>query len=154
VGRVPDSWDDEQLLGALREALRAGRAVPPEFVEAGKNAYAWHNIDTELAQLSYDSILDRDSALSIRSETASIRTLTFTTAHLAIDLEINDDHLLGQVIPPQEGTIEIHTRAGPVATVAVDELGCFPIHPIPPSPFRLHCQTADGADFMTGWITL
>ena len=30
-------------------------AVPPEFVEAGKNAFAWHNIDAELAQLTYDS---------------------------------------------------------------------------------------------------
>jgi len=152
---VPDSWDDEQLLAALGEALGARRAVPPEFVEAGKNAYAWRNIDAELAQLSYDSTLDRDSALSLRSETASIRTLTFTTAHLVIELEINDDHLLGQVIPPCEGTIEIHTGAGPAAVVvAVDDLGCFPIDPIPPSPFRLHCQTADGADFMTGWITL
>lgn len=154
VGRVPDSWDDEQLLGALKEALRARRAVPPEFVEAGKNAYAWHNIDAELAQLTYDSIHDRDRALSMRSETASIRALTFTTAHLAIELEVSGDHLLGQIIPPRDGTIEIHTRAGQVAAVAVDELGCFPIYPIPPSPFRLHCRTADGADFITGWITL
>ena len=49
---VTDGWDDEELLAALRQALTARRAVPPEFVEAGKNAFAWHNIDAELAQLT------------------------------------------------------------------------------------------------------
>ncbi len=90
----------------------------------------------------------------MRSETASIRALTFTSAHLTMELEVSGDSLLGQVIPTQEGTIEIQTRAGVIATTPVDELGCFPIHPIPAGPFRLHCHTADGTDVLTGWITL
>jgi hypothetical protein len=154
VSRVPDSWDDGQLLRALKESLRARRAVPPDFVETGKNAFAWHNIDAELAQLTYDSTRDRDSTPSMRSETASIRALTFTSAQLTIELEVRGDYLMGQVIPAREGRIEIQTRVGAIAATPVDELGCFPIHPIPPSPFRLHCHTADGTDVMTGWITL
>ena len=57
---MPDGrdWDDEQLLAALGEAMRARREVPGWFVETGKNAYAWHNIDAELAQLTYDSLGD------------------------------------------------------------------------------------------------
>ena len=43
-----DSWDDERLLAALSEALKASQAVPSWFVETGKNAFAWHNIDAEL----------------------------------------------------------------------------------------------------------
>ncbi|HUK73300.1 MAG TPA: hypothetical protein VLW50_31880 [Streptosporangiaceae bacterium] len=151
---MPDSWDDEQLLTALKESLRVLRAVPSEFVEAGKNAYAWHNIDAELAQLTYDSTRDQDAIPSMRSETASIRALTFTSDHVTIELEVSGDSLLGQVIPTQQGTIEIQTRAGPFATTQVDELGCFPIRPIPASPFRLHCHTGDGTDVLTGWITL
>jgi len=154
VGSVPESWDDEQLLAALREALRAERAVPPEFVEAGKSAYAWHNIDAELARLTYDSIGDPDRVPSMRSETASIRALTFTSAHLIIELEVSGESLLGQVIPAREGTIEIQTRDGAAATVPVDRLGWFPIHPIPASPFRLRYHAADGADVLTGWINL
>src|SRR5215471_17098440 len=81
---------DEQLLAALGEAMRARQAVPEWFVEAGKNAYAWHNIDAELAQLTYDS--DSDSArghvAAVRSETATIRALTFTSARLSIELEV------------------------------------------------------------------
>jgi hypothetical protein len=154
VGRVPDGWDDDQLLAALKESLRARGDVPPAFVEAGENAYAWHNIDAELAQLTYDSSRDFGATPSMRSETASIRALTFTSAHLTIELEVSDDSLLGQVIPAREGTIEIQTRAGPTATVPVDELGCLRIQPIPASPFRLHCHTADGTDVLTSWITM
>ena len=40
------------------------------------------------------------------------------------------------------------------ATVGVDSLGWFPIHPIPASPFRLRYRTSDGTDVLTGWITL
>ena len=151
---MPDSWDDEQLLTALKESLRVLRAVPSEFVEAGKNAYAWHNIDAELAQLTYDSIRDSGRTPSMRSETASIRALTFTSAHLTIELEVSEDSLLGQLIPAGVGAIEIQTRAGAIATTPVDELGCFPIRPIPASPFRLHCHTTDGTAVVTGWITL
>jgi len=106
---VRDGWDDEQLLGALREAMRAREAVPSWFVEMGKNAYAWHNIDAELAQLTYDSQADTELAF-VRSEAASIRALTFTSAHLSIELEVGKDSLLGQVIPPQAGTLKTSPR--------------------------------------------
>jgi hypothetical protein len=149
-----DSWDDEQLLNALREAMRARRAVTPAFVEAGKNAYAWHDIDAELAQLTYDSSRDHERSVSLRSETASIRALTFTSAHLSIEVEVTDHSLIGQIIPPQEGRIETQPRVGVPTAAQIDEIGCFSIDPIPASPFRLHCRTNDGTDVVTGWITL
>ncbi len=149
-----DGWDDEQLLAALRESVRAREAVPAWFVETGKNAYAWHNIDAELAQLTYDSSHDQSEAAVTRSETASIRALTFTSAHLSLELEVTETSLLGQIIPPRAGTMETHTRAGSITTTPVDEIGCFALDPIPASPFRLRCRTADGADVLTGWITI
>ena len=161
--------DDEELIAALGEALRARREVPEWFVDTGKNAYAWHNIDAELAQLTYDSLADslgdslghslgdspgdRERAAAVRSEAASIRALTFTSAQLSIELEVGEGSLLGQIIPPRAGTLEVHTTAG-VASSAVDEIGCFAVTPIPASPFRLRCRTEDGTDVLTGWITL
>lgn len=145
---------DEELLTALREAVRAREAVPSRFVEMGKNAYAWHNIDAELAQLTYDSSADRELSAAVRSETASIRALTFTSAHLSIELEVTEGSLLGQIIPPREGTLETQTGTGISMTTAVDELGCFAIDPIPAGPFRLRCRTTAGSDVVTGWITL
>jgi hypothetical protein len=150
---MPDGLDDEELLAALGDAMKARQEVPEWFVETGKNAYAWHNVDAELAQLTYDSFGDRNLAAAVRSEAASIRALTFTSAHLSIELEVGSDSLLGQIIPPRAGSLEVHTTAG-VATTPVDEIGCFTVEPIPGSPFRLRCRTDDGADVLTGWITL
>jgi len=151
---VRDDWDDERLLVALGEAIKASQAVPSWFVETGKNAFAWHNIDAELAQLTYDSNEDKREAAVMRSEAASIRALTFTSAHLSLELEVTENSLLGQIIPPRSGTLEIHTRAGEISTTEVDEIGCFAVDPIPDSPFRLRCRTADGTDVLTGWITI
>jgi hypothetical protein len=145
--------DDDELLAALGEAIQAREEVPEWFVETGKNAYAWHNIDAELARLTYDSSRDRDAVAMVRSEAASIRALTFTSAQLSIELEVTAGSLVGQIIPPRAGTLEVHTTAG-VASSPVDEIGCFAVTPIPNSPFRLRCRTEDGTDVLTGWITL
>jgi hypothetical protein len=145
--------DDEELLAALGEAIRDREAVPEWFVETGKNAYAWRNIDAELAQLTYDSSDDQETVAVVRSEAASIRALTFTSVRLSIELEVTGGSLVGQIIPPRAGTLEVHTTAG-VTSLPVDEIGCFSVTPIPNSPFRLRCRTEDGADVLTGWITL
>jgi len=149
---VLDDWDDEQLLAALGEAMRERQAVPESFVDLGKSAYAWHNIDAELAQLTYDS--SREPVAGLRSETASIRALTFTSAQISLELEVTEGSLLGQIIPPRAGTVETQTRAGTTTSTPVDEIGCFAVEPIPASPFRLRCRTADGTDVLTGWVTL
>jgi hypothetical protein len=145
--------DDDELLAALGEAIQAREEVPEWFVETGKNAYAWHNIDAELARLTYDSSRDRDAVAVVRSEAASIRALTFTSAQLSIELEVTAGSLVGQIIPPRAGTLEVHTTVG-VTSSPVDEIGCFSVTPIPNSPFRLRCRTEDGADVLTGWVTL
>ncbi len=149
-----ESWDDEQLLAALRESMRARQAVPDEFVEMGKSAYTWHTIDAELAQLTYDSSTDGERTVAVRSETASIRALTFTSAHLSIELEVNEDCLLGQIAPPRAGTLETQTRAGATTSTPVGEIGCFAVDPLPASPFRLRFRTSDGIVAVTGWVTL
>lgn len=151
---VTEGWDDEELFAALQQALSTRRAVPPEFVEAGKNAFAWHNIDAELAQLTYDSTHRPGLAARTRAEAASIRGLTFTSTRLTIELEVTTDALLGQVVPAQSATIEVQTRDGTQTVIASDEIGCFSIQPIPAGPFRLHLRAAARADVLTGWITL
>ena len=149
-----NDWDDDRLLAALGQALKAREAVPSWFIETGKNAFAWHNIDAELAQLTYDSQQDERALAVLRSETASIRALTFTSAHLSLELEVTGNSLLGQLLPPRSGQLEIQTRAGTTSTTEVDEIGCFSVEPIPDTPFRLRCRTADGTDVLTGWITI
>jgi hypothetical protein len=156
---VRENWDDEPLMMALRESLRARQDVPAWFTEAGQGAYAWHNIDAQLAQLTYDSSRDQDlegvvrSAVT-RSEPASIHTLTFTSACLSIELEVTAHSLVGQIIPPRPGTVEQQAREGEIAIAPIDEIGCFYIQPVPRGSFRLRCRTQDGVEVVTSWFTL
>ena len=159
VSVVTDGWNDEGLLAELRQALGERRAVPPEFVAAAKSAYTWRNIDAELAQLSYDSACQYayDSACQyapIRAEAAAIRSLTFASAHLSIELEVTDDSLFGQILPAQAAIVEVQARTDAETEISTDEIGCFTIHPIPRSPFRLCCRVAARIGVLTGWLTL
>jgi hypothetical protein len=169
MNMLADGWDDDDLLAALRQAVRERQAVPPEFVEAGRNAFAWRNFDAELARLTYDSAENaardvghdvykgaavRAGPVSGRAERASVRALTYTSVHLTIELEVTQDSVLGQVVPAQPATIRVQPRTGSETSLAADEIGRFSVQPIPPGPFRLHCRTAPGVDAVTGWISL
>lgn len=146
--------DDDQLFGALDDALRAARAVPRNFVETGKAAYTWHDVDAELAALIYDSALDEERMAVSRAEPAPLRALTYASTELTIELEVTDGALLGQLVPPGPGEVEVVVQRGQGTTVPVDEVGCFVVRPIPSGPFRLRCRTADHPSVATDWTTL
>jgi hypothetical protein len=154
VSTVNAGWDDEELIAALRQAVRAREAVPAGFVAAARDAFAWHNIDAELAQLTYDSTTDAELAQAVRTETASIRALTFTSAHLTIELEVTLDGLIGQIVPAEPAVVKIQPEVGAEAAVAADQVGLFSIRPIPSGSFRLQCRTDSGIEALTGWIEL
>jgi hypothetical protein len=144
--------DDDELLAFLDDALRSEGEVPPDFIAAGKAAFAWRTIDAELAALVYDS--EREPALTRAQTTADLRALTFASANVTIDLELTDTGLIGQVIPaPPTAEIDVQTAAGVAVTVSADELGCFTIRAIPQEPFRLRCRAGDTIDVLTTWIT-
>jgi hypothetical protein len=151
---VATSWDDEELLTALRRAVRSREAVPADFVAAAKGAFAWRNIDAELAELTYDSLTSVEDALSMRAEPASIRALTFTSPRLTIELEVVGDSLLGQIVPAQPTVITVQPKSGASTVVDADDIGRFLLQPMPAGLFRLRCRTATGIETLTGWITL
>ena len=152
---MTSQWaDDEGLVRALADAVRAARDVPAEFTEAGRAAYTWRTIDAELAALTFDSSLETASAPAVRAEEASPRFLTFAGAQLTIELEIGPDSIVGQIVPAQPGQVDACPASGAAVTAGIDEIGCFILRPLPPSPFRLHCQTPAGVSVLTTWITL
>jgi hypothetical protein len=153
VSAVGAGLTDDELLEALRRAVAARQDVPADFVTAARDAFAWHNIDAELARLTYDSRAAED-ALATRTEAASIRALTFTSGRLTIELEVAQDSLVGQIVPAQPVVRTLVPRSGSDTLVEADEIGCFSVEPIPLGQFRLRCRTAAGVETMTGWITL
>ena len=139
----------------MRRAIRSRRDVPPEFVQVANNAFAWHNIDADLAQLTYDSVRDEDLVGSrTRAEDASIRAITFTSPALTIELAVTAESLIGQIVPIQVATVELQGSVGAQLVVSTDEIGCFTFRPVPRGTFRLRCIAAGGFDVRTGWITL
>jgi multidrug efflux pump subunit AcrA (membrane-fusion protein) len=148
-------WDDDELLARLAEAQEAAESVPRDFIEAGKAAYSWRTIDDELAELVYDSAMEEAQlAGQVRAEQAQLRALTFTTSALTIEVEVTADALLGQVVPPEAGEVEVTTPAGKSQLEPIDDIGCFTIRPVPAGSFRLHCRTAGGIFVTTNWLNL
>jgi hypothetical protein len=154
VSLVPRQWSDDELLAQLAEAQAAAESVPRDFIEAGKAAYAWRNIDAELAELVYDSALEAHAGAAVRAEQAHLRAFTFTSSALTIEIEVTDKALLGQLVPLQAGEVEVVTPTGSTRVEPIDDVGCFTIRPVPVGSFRLHCRTASGAVISTGWLNL
>jgi hypothetical protein len=146
--------DDDQLLAALDEALREAGEIPSHFVETGEATFAWHNVDAELAALTYDSAADNQQPIAAaRAERAVLRELTFATQQLKIHLQVTDKGLHGQIVPPQQCEIEVRTADGPPLVVGTDEDGWFTLRPIPIGAFRLHCRAASGTA-LTDWLAV
>jgi hypothetical protein len=148
--------DDDQLLAALGEALRSERSVPADFVAMGKAAFAWRGIDAELATLTYDSVFeDAEAELAgMRSEPASLRYLTFTSGELTLEIEVTDDAILGQLVPPSPGGVEVRYTDGTVVTGVIDQGGGFTVRPVPRGSFRFYCHATNGASVLTNWLML
>src|SRR5215204_5776224 len=118
----PLSTDDD-LLRELSAAL-AEADVPPAVRAEGYAAWTWRDIDSELASLVYDSAVDpRLSALT--RAIAAPRTLVFRTDDLAVELELAGRALVGQVVPPGPGEVELLSPAGETRSTPVDGAGRF-----------------------------
>jgi hypothetical protein len=148
--------DDDQLLNALGEALRSEHGVPAEFIAIGQAAFSWRGIEAELAILTYDSIFEGAEAelAGARSEQASLRYLTFTAGEFTLELEVTIDAVLGQLIPPGPGRVEVRTTDDTAITGVIDQGGGFTIRPVPRTSFRLCCHAANGASVLTNWLLL
>src|SRR6266545_2471351 len=50
------------------------------------------------------------------------------------------DAIFGQLLPPQTGSVSAHVAAGLVTDARADEMGFFPVRPMPKGAFRLRCR--------------
>lgn len=146
-------WSDDELLEALRDALATRDEVPRTFVEAGKAAFVWRTIDAELAALTYDSDWDTAAPVLVRSESATLRSLTFASDGWTIEIELTPDGVLGQLDPPESGVVSARDDGGELGTAEIDELGFFALRPVPTAPYRLVCSIDSGITILTGWVT-
>jgi hypothetical protein len=143
---------DDELFDELRSVLRRTDPVPAEVTDFAKAALAWRRLDVQLAELLEDSVLDEAAALT---RGGGSRSLTFRTDDLTIDVEIQDGHLLGQLAPPAEATVELQGEDGELAATAdADTLGRFRLELGGEGRFRLRVVPPAGRAVETSWFSL
>lgn len=148
----PNWSDDNELMADLTEALRSA-ALEQQVIDAARAAYdgqvpgdGW-----ELTRLLEDSELD--PAVLVRSSgTGNPRMLVFGNDQIRVELELSDDGIEGQLIPPAPSLVRLLTEAGCTAETRADDLGCFRFPDRCREPVKLACVVG-GREYTTGWIS-
>jgi len=149
---VNDDMNDDFDSGLLEEELRQAAAVldplPPALLQIAVDAYALHDLDARVAELTFDSLVD---AIPVRGATDVPRMLTFTAGEVTLDVEVTAEGLMGQVLPPRPARVEVLVGPQQAASLTADDLGRFTTTVAPTGPFALRLHT--GADVVvTEWL--
>ncbi|WP_030743424.1 hypothetical protein [Streptomyces sp. NRRL S-31] len=142
-----DEFTDALLEEELRQAAAVLDPVPAELLQTALDAFALHDLDARIAELTFDSLLD---ALPVRGVLDAPRMLTFRAGEVTVDVEVTGEGLIGQLLPPRSARIEV--LGGPAARpVSTDTLGRFSSDTPPSGPFALRLRT--GAEvIVTEWL--
>jgi hypothetical protein len=142
LDRDEDHADDD-LLAELRDVVSRVDPVPPELMALAEASLILRTIDTDLAALSYDSALDTDRLAMVRGAPTA-RMLTFDGPGLTVEVETQTvgrrRRLVGQLVPPQAGQIEVRQAGGGVVPIGADDAGSFVTGDVEPGPVSLRCR--------------
>ncbi|MCT9084543.1 hypothetical protein [Streptomyces fulvoviolaceus] len=143
-----DAVFEDGLLAELRQAAGILDPVPAELTRIAVEAFALHDLDARLAELTFDSLVD---AIPVRGATDAPRMLTFHSGDVTIDVEVSTQGLMGQVLPPQPASIEVLTGPQSGASLVADDMGRFTSGVTPTGPFALRLRTG-GDVVVTEWL--
>jgi len=158
-----ESWppaDEPALVAEIVAAMEEARAVPAADLAAARAAYAWRTVDAELAlaELIFDSACDAEPAGLTRfagspSGPPLARTLAFRGGRVAIDLEVTEAGIVGQVSPATGGRVVARTADGVFDEAELGPIGFFALGTPPPGPVQL-CAYTDSYAVATSWVPL
>jgi hypothetical protein len=152
-----DQQADEALLAHLRALAAAADPVPEEALLAARSAFAYLRMDAELAELTYDSAVDEDQLVGVRSATGTTRQLTFQAGVAQLEIEISpagtERRLVGQCLPATAVDVTVRQPAVQRATTT-DDLGRFVLE-VTPGPVSLRCSWPHAAQVIeTAWVVV
>jgi len=143
-----DDAVEDELLAELRALVTRHDRVPSEALAAARSAIAWRTLDAELADLA-----DESEMAGVRG-VGTPTLLTFDATGLTVEVELlvvgGRRRLLGQLVPPGPGNVDVRHGNRTVSTAA-DEVGRFRVDDIVPGPVSLRCSI-DGRLVVTDWF--
>lgn len=147
-------WSDDELLQELGAALQE-LPVDESVIRSAEAAFTWRTVDADLEFLGLVAGSGLTAGTLVRgSGPGAPRTLVFRGERLSVEAEIDEDGMVGQLIPAQPGQVTLVTADGPQATTEADELGCFAFPPpVSGGALRLACRL-DGGHYSTEWVTI
>jgi hypothetical protein len=153
--------DENDLERDLRSAAEAFDPVPADLIRFATATFDMRELDTELAELVFDSLAEDQAAL-VRTAVPP-RLVAFHARELSIEAEMSGEaptrRLVGRLVPPEHTAAELPLTVdvqcgGAVVTAALDELGRFAVDVTALGPWRLRL-TPPGPDrrpIVTAWV--
>jgi hypothetical protein len=151
---VGDSVEDAKLLRRIGTMFDHIDPVPDAVMAAARSAFAWREMDAQLARL-VDAEQLVGSAIRAHGEH---RLLTFEAPGVTVAIEATEINgarkLIGQLVPsgPHHVALEAAAQTGQLLTAPVDHLGRFTLAAVPAGLIRLRCTMPDGAQVVTEWV--
>ncbi len=149
------TWDDNRLLAELRRALELDMPVPAAVDEFATEVFDLADVGRHVAELVFDS--RETEGAGVRSAPAG-REMSFRAPGVEIEVTVLAEglrQLVGQLIPPQEATVELICR-DERRTAEADRLGRFAFDNVPVGPLSLRCVLGDEAATVvqTEWMVV
>jgi hypothetical protein len=146
---------DEDLIRRLRRIAAEADPVPDSLYAAARAAFALRDVDARVAELVRDSALDAPLVAVRAPRDSDARMLSFEAADTAIECEITvrggTRDISGQLSGTAATTVAAEIAGHPPVPADVRAHGFFAVRGLPPGPFRLKCQLADGTTIATTW---
>ena len=146
-----NEWDDDELMAALAEAVAEAEAVTDRAREAARGAFTWRTVDSELLELLHDSAVEEGAA--VRAGRRRARTLSFASGMLGLEVEVDGEHVRGQVIGDIVPTVVLQRTDAPDRAVPVGPAGFFKISDVPAGPVRFVARAAEWS-LTSRWVVL
>lgn len=146
--------DELELLAvALAEVLRETEPLNEVVTARAIEGFTWRSIDDDLLAVELLGEAPQDWAEVVTRGEEAPHLLTFSADLRSVEVEILDDRVIGQFIPPVSGVVEVERQGTVVAAVEVDEHGFFTVAPKPSGVVRLRCRTST-TRLITDWFRL
>ena len=145
-------WSSDDVLLADLQAALAQAGVGEADLEAGRSALGARTVDSELAALTYDSLVDDHAAE--RGAPDAPRRLVFNAGSASVELDVLPDRIVGRLVPGMAADVVVQSRSQQLGRTTADDAGGFTVALAARGLLvRVRCS-GPSRTLVTDWVTL